>query len=153
MAKDFSKIVLGEGVLTYNNGTTDIDLGYTRGGVFNDNIVFLRRLVKGGTNKSYGIQVARLAGIPDLVIHNAKHILSTIEHKNNTDLPKPVLEPFKTKAKKKTKKKKKADDNQLELFSRDEGSVKKMLEKIDISSITPLEAINLLNDLKQEALK
>lgn len=40
MAKDFSKIMLGEGVLTYNDGATDIDLGYTRGGVFNDNVVF-----------------------------------------------------------------------------------------------------------------
>ncbi len=40
MAKSFGKIMLGEGVLTYNNGSTDIDLGYTRGGVFNDNVIF-----------------------------------------------------------------------------------------------------------------
>ncbi len=40
MAKDFGKIQLGEGVLTYNNGSTDVELGLTRGGVFNDNIVF-----------------------------------------------------------------------------------------------------------------
>jgi DNA mismatch repair protein MutS len=114
---------------------------------FNDNIVFLRRLVKGGTNKSYGIQVARLAGVPDIVINNAKHILSCVEQKNNSDIPKPLPKNLK----KKTKKQKKIDDNQLELFSRNEQSIKKTLEKIDISSMTPLEAINVLNDLKQKS--
>jgi len=111
---------------------------------FNDNIVFLRRLVRGGTNKSYGIQVARLAGIPDKVINNAKYILSRIEQKNNRDMIKP--DPKKTK--KKGKKRKDRDANQMELFNNQGQSIKKMLEKIDISSITPLEALNLLNDLK-----
>jgi DNA mismatch repair protein MutS len=115
---------------------------------FNDNIVFLRRLVKGGTNKSYGIQVARLAGVPDIVINNAKQILSRIEQKNDTDAPTPSPKQAKPKGKKKNK----TDDNQLDLFSNNDQSIKKMLEKIDISSITPLEAINLLNDLKQKAL-
>ena len=116
---------------------------------FNDNIVFLRRLVKGGTNKSYGIQVARLAGVPDIVINNAKHILSRVEQKNNAEFPKPLPK----KAKKKGKKKKGTDDNQLELFSSYEQTIKKVLEKIDISSMTPLEAINVLNDLKQKSIK
>jgi len=116
---------------------------------FNDNIVFLRRLVKGGTNKSYGIQVARLAGVPDIVIDNAKYILSCVEEKNNTDSP----EPLPQKTKKKTKKQKKIDDNQLELFSRKEQSIKKALENMDISSMTPLEAINILNDLKQKSIQ
>jgi len=111
---------------------------------FNDNIVFLRRLVKGGTNKSYGIQVARLAGIPDKVINNAKYILSGIEQKNNRNMIKPELK----QPKKKGKKRKDRDANQMELFNNQEQSIKKMLEKIDISSITPLEALNLLNDLK-----
>ncbi len=114
---------------------------------FNDNIVFLRRLVKGGTNKSYGIQVARLAGVPDIVINNAKQILSGIEQKNDTNIPKPPLKQTKPKGKKKNK----TDVNQLDLFGNNDHSIKKMLEKIDISSITPLEAINLLNDLKQKA--
>ena len=111
---------------------------------FNDNIVFLRKLVKGGTNKSYGIQVARLAGIPDIVIKNAKNILAGIEQKNNSDTVK--IEPKKTN--KKRKKKKNRDSNQMELFNYSEQSLKNMLENIDISSITPLEAMNLLNDLK-----
>ena len=116
---------------------------------FNDNIVFLRRLVKGGTNKSYGIQVARLAGVPDIVINSAKAILSEIEKKDTTSTPPST--PL--HAIKKGKKKKEIHDPQLELFGSNEHSIKKMLEKIDISSITPLEAINLLNDLKQKALK
>ncbi len=115
---------------------------------FNDNIVFLRKLVKGGTNKSYGIQVARLAGIPDIVINNAKYILSGIEQKNNTDMVK--LEPRKTQ--KKRGRKKLRDKNQIELFNNSEQVLKKMLEKIDISSITPLEALNLLNDLKKKSM-
>jgi len=115
---------------------------------FNDNIVFLRRLVKGGTNKSYGIQVARLAGIPDIVIDNAKHVLSGIEKSNNTV----GFEPRPKKTKKTRKKKKGKDTNQMELFNNNDQSIKKILEKIDISSITPIEAINLLNDLKQKSI-
>jgi len=116
---------------------------------FNDNIVFLRRLVKGGTNKSYGIQVARLAGVPDVVINNAKYILSCIEQKNNTDRPAPLPREIQ----KKGRKKKKTGDNQLELFGSNEQYIKKTLEKIDISSMTPLEAINMLNDLKQKSMQ
>jgi len=113
---------------------------------FNDNIVFLRRLVKGGTNKSYGIQVARLAGIPEIVISNAKHILSGIEKKSCTDMM-PYAPP---KKRGKKRKRKKTEETQIELFNNRENSIKKMLEKIDISSITPLEALNLLNDLKEK---
>ena len=116
---------------------------------FNDNIVFLRRLVKGGTNKSYGIQVARLAGIPDIVINNAKNILSGIEQKNSRD----VVPPEPEKIRKKGRRKKIKDTSQMELFNNNEQSIKKMLEKIDISSITPIEAMNLLNDLKIKACK
>lgn len=119
---------------------------------FNDNIVFLRRLVKGGTNKSYGIQVARLAGVPDRVIRNAKHVLAGIEKKDGPKAPTTLPDPDKDKRKKKGKKKKNTDVNQLELFNNTEQTIKKMLEKIDISSITPLEAIILLNDLKQKSM-
>jgi DNA mismatch repair protein MutS len=114
---------------------------------FNDNIVFLRRLVKGGTNKSYGIQVARLAGVPDIVIHNAKQILSGIEQKNTTEGHIPQPKPAKPKGRKKKK-----DVNQLELFNTDEHAIKTLLAKMDISRMTPLEAMNVLNDLKQKAL-
>ena len=115
---------------------------------FNDNIVFLRTLVKGGTNKSYGIQVARLAGIPDAIVEAAKHVLTHIETTaagtvDDTALSAPPPKP----------RKKKRVDPQLELFQSGEQSLKKMLEKIDISSITPLEALNKLNELKQVSQK
>jgi DNA mismatch repair protein MutS len=114
---------------------------------FNDNIVFLRELVRGGTNKSYGIQVARLAGVPDRVIDIAKGMLARTEQKNNTAQPVNLPEP------EKKKRKKKADPHQLELFESQDLSLKKILEKIYISSMTPLEAMIFLNDLKQKALK
>ena len=116
---------------------------------FNDNIVFLRTLVKGGTNKSYGIQVARLAGVPDQVVETAKHVLSNIEKENKTQIPDTSPAP----ARRKSKKRKKENDNQLELFSNSGQIVKKMLEKMDISSMTPLEALNFLNKLKKISME
>jgi DNA mismatch repair protein MutS len=124
---------------------------------FNDNIVFLRRLVRGGTNKSYGIQVARLAGVPDRVIDKAKMVLSRVEKTDDTDMadlpydhPIALVEP---KKRKKQKNKNQPRDNQLELFNTEEWSIIKMLEKVDISRMTPLEAINFLNDLKQKSIR
>ncbi|MBF0302304.1 MAG: DNA mismatch repair protein MutS [Desulfamplus sp.] len=79
---------------------------------FNDNIIFLRRLVEGGTNRSYGIQVARLAGVPEKVVMRAKDILNEIENSgnrakadNNTpelNLPEPKKNRRKTKPKSNT---------------------------------------------------
>ena len=111
---------------------------------FNENIVFLRQLIKGGTNKSYGIQVARLAGIPKQIIANAKLKLSNIEQ-NSQSHANITLPPNKSK---------KTNDNnetkQLDLFSNTGNKLIQMIEKIDISSMTPIEALNLLNDLKQK---
>jgi DNA mismatch repair protein MutS len=123
---------------------------------FNDNIIFLRELVRGGTNKSYGIQVAKLAGIPDSVINTAGRVLSGIEKNNWTDISNVQTAPPKGK-KQKNKKLKKNEASQMELFANQDSadrysSVKKMLEKIDISGMTPLEALNFLNDLKQKIL-
>ena len=112
---------------------------------FNDNIVFLRKLVKGGTNKSYGIQVARLAGIPDKVIMTAKQVLAGIE---KTDMTGPAIESVKKQNRATRKKKKTANKNQMELFAPDEQAIRKILERTDVARITPIEAINLLNDLK-----
>ncbi|MBU3951766.1 MAG: DNA mismatch repair protein MutS, partial [Proteobacteria bacterium] len=117
---------------------------------FNDNIIFLRRLVRGGTNKSYGIQVARLAGVPDPIIDSAKKVLSAIEQENKTEqpfsLPKESIEP------KKTRKKNPRDKGQLELFGNRDMLLRQMLEKADISNMTPLDALIFLNDLKKKAV-
>jgi len=121
---------------------------------FNDNIVFLRRLVKGGTNKSYGIQVARLAGVPDRIIDSAKIVLSKIEKKNNGEQHlHEAYEPKNSgKPKKRLKKKKNQNDGQLELFENSEKLLTKMLKKADISNMTPLDALIFLNDIKKKAL-
>ena len=114
---------------------------------FKDNIVFLRRLIKGGTDKSYGIQVAKLAGVPDKIIENAKLILSDIE-KNNGKKDTIGIQ-YKGKKGKKNKKIKK-DSYQFELFENNEQILRAMLKKIDVSKTTPLQALNILNDLKQK---
>ncbi len=119
---------------------------------FNDNIVFLRRLVKGGTNKSYGIQVARLAGVPDAIVRCAKHVLSGIETGNThpADLPAPP-EPS-PPPKRKTRKKRVSDPGQMELFEHGNPDLKEMLAGADISNMTPLQALNFLNEMKQKVL-
>jgi DNA mismatch repair protein MutS len=111
---------------------------------WNDEIIFLRKLVQGGTNRSYGIQVARLAGIPDRVIKRAKRILYKIEQGEYNSGEVSGLITEKTAAAK--------GPVQLDLFSKKESRLIEQLSKTDISKMTPLEALNLLNEL-QEKLK
>ncbi|MCP4693108.1 MAG: DNA mismatch repair protein MutS, partial [Desulfobacterales bacterium] len=111
---------------------------------WNEEIIFLRKLVSGGTNRSYGVQVARLAGIPDPVIRRAKKILRDIEL-GQTGAGAAIQTPG---AEKKSKKKKPV---QLELFRDPGGVVMEKINKIDIASLTPLEALNVLSDLQQTA--
>ena len=107
---------------------------------WNDDIIFLRKLVEGGTNRSYGIQVARLAGIPQKVIRRAKKILSDIESRDaGTDasplFPREDLEN---------------NQVQLDLFTSPGHFLIEELQKLDISVMTPIEALNCLNDLQQK---
>jgi DNA mismatch repair protein MutS len=107
---------------------------------WNDEIIFLRKLVAGGTNRSYGIQVARLAGIPDGVIRRAKKILYNIENDEH-DLTDTFVE----------KDGEKAGPVQMDLFSKKEHFFVEKLSKLDISKMTPLEALNYLNELREKA--
>jgi DNA mismatch repair protein MutS len=107
---------------------------------WNDEIIFLRKLVEGGTNRSYGIQVARLAGIPDGVIRRAKKILYNIENDEH-DLTDTFVE----------KDAEKAGPVQMDLFSKKEHFFVEKLSKLDISKMTPLEALNYLNELREKA--
>ena len=111
---------------------------------WNDEIIFLRKLVQGGTNRSYGIQVARLAGIPDPVIKRAKRILYKIEQgEYNSGEASGVINGKTPTAK---------GPVQLDLFSKKETKLIEQLSETDISKMTPLEALNFLNEL-QEKLK
>jgi DNA mismatch repair protein MutS len=111
---------------------------------WNDEIIFLRKLVQGGTNRSYGIQVARLAGIPARVIKRAKRILYKIEQGEYNSGEVAGLINGKTSTAK--------GPVQLDLFSKKETKLIEQLTETDISKMTPLEALNFLNDL-QEKLK
>ena len=134
---------------------------------FNDNIIFLRRLVQGGTNKSYGIQVARLAGVPDAVINKAKQILAATEKAQGSQQEQPWSQPkgmnqqAKTGIKTRTRDRESAGQNntdrsatrqqQMDLFARnDHDDIIKALEETDISTMTPIDALNFINDLKQK---
>jgi DNA mismatch repair protein MutS len=104
-----------------------------------DRIVWLRKIVPGGTDKSYGIEVARLAGLPQQTIERAKEILRDLESKGaNTNLPG-----------KKVKIKEKASVLQLNLFEAEKHAVVTELERMDISTLTPIEALNRLNELQK----
>ncbi len=109
---------------------------------WNDDIVFLRRLVQGSTNRSYGIQVARLAGIPATVISRAKQILFDIEQGNAG---------FESTTAASTAERK--GPVQMSFFDPPRNVLAETLSRIDISGMTPLEALNCLNDLKQKAEK
>jgi len=110
---------------------------------WNDEIIFLRKLVEGGTNRSYGIQVARLAGIPDQVIQRAKKILYHIENSEQGIAGSTVLAAGEGIAPK--------TQVQLNLFRRPDHLVIEKLQKLDISKMTPLEALNCLNELHEKA--
>ena len=109
---------------------------------WNDEIIFLRKLVPGGTNRSYGIQVARLAGIPDNVIIKARRILADIENSNHAIPGK--ADTLKTDGHQK------GMPVQLELFKGYGHAIVDKLAKIDISQMTPLEALNYLHALQQK---
>jgi DNA mismatch repair protein MutS len=110
---------------------------------WNDEIIFLRKLVEGGTNRSYGIQVARLAGIPALVVDRAKKILYKIENDEHV-----VSGPGACAAE---KGRQKAGAVQLALFRRPDRSIIEDLARLDISTMTPLEALNYLDSLREKA--
>jgi DNA mismatch repair protein MutS len=108
---------------------------------WNDEIIFLRKLVAGGTNRSYGIQVARLAGIPRDVIMRAKKILYRIENSNHVAPGLSVLPKEENLLK---------GQVQLNLFQHTGHLVIEKLQQVDISKMTPLDALNVLNELKDE---
>ena len=110
---------------------------------WNDEIIFLRKLVEGGTNRSYGIQVARLAGIPDTVIRRSKKILLRIENGNNGVRG---LVSEGGKAGKASK-----GPVQMDLFRSPEKRVMDKLLGLDIAKMTPLEALNCLDELSRKA--
>lgn len=121
-----------------------------------DDIVFLRKIIKGGADKSYGIQVARLAGVPEVVLARAKEIAAELSEHDITvtaaaDIMPKILEDVHSKGKGKGRSK--DTDGQLSLFGNaEESSVVADIKALDLSNMTPMKALLYLNDL-QERLK
>jgi DNA mismatch repair protein MutS len=107
---------------------------------WNNEVIFLRKVVPGVASKSYGIEVARMAGIPDSIIERAKSILLKLETEYSSYIP-----VFAEKREEKPE----GGPGQLDLFPSIYDILKKELGEIDINMITPLEALEILDRIKK----
>ncbi len=109
-----------------------------------DDIVFLRKIIRGGADKSYGIQVARLAGVPDAVISRAKELVEQLADSDITSTIKDITE-------KAEKQPKPQQYRQLSFFDiGPEAAVCDRIRALDLSTMTPIEALNALYDIQKE---
>jgi DNA mismatch repair protein MutS len=121
---------------------------------WNDRIIFLRKIDEGSCDHSYGIQVARLAGVPRQVIMRAKEILSNLENMELTPDHKPIL------ARHREGDRKPAQQASLDLFNGVQlnlmdsmnAEIVQQLQNLDLNKCTPLEALNILAELKKKAV-
>jgi len=109
-----------------------------------EDIIFLRKIIRGGADNSYGIQVARLAGVPASVINRAKEILKELE---DADINKREV---------RFKRARKPIEGQIDVFSfnaqqRNSDEVLNEIKSIDVSTLTPLDALNILYNLQKKA--
>lgn len=127
------------------------DLGITKEGVRNlniavkewgDRIIFLRKILEGGTNRSYGIQVAGLAGVPDEVIARAKEILENLERGELDEIGMPRLA-------RRRRGNDKGPSPQLSLFADEESLILREMRDLDPMTLTPLESLTLLHQWKE----
>ncbi|MBQ7657622.1 MAG: DNA mismatch repair protein MutS [Butyrivibrio sp.] len=116
-----------------------------------DDIVFLRKIIKGGADKSYGIQVAKLAGVPDMVIDRAKEIVGELTDNDITDKVQAIAKENKSDRKVKVKHYDDVDTNQMSLFDTvTDEEVLRRLQEIDITTLTPMDALNTLYKLQSD---
>lgn len=102
-----------------------------------DDIIFLRRIVRGGADDSYGIEVSKLAGVPEWVVQRAYEVLESLESMQPTvveQAPAPLREPT----------------EQITFSEVQKSDVEKMLETIDVNTLTPIEAMTILYQLKEK---
>ena len=103
-----------------------------------EDVIFLRKIVKGGTDESYGVHVAKLAGVPQVVTKRANEILKSIERKN-------VLNNKKIE-----KQEKGVAEGQLTMYNYKLAEIAHELDKVDVNDITPIEALNTLVKIKEK---
>ncbi len=121
-----------EGVKNYNIAVKE----------WGEKIIFLRKIMEGGTSRSYGIEVARIAGVPPDVIARAKEILRNLEKGEFDEIGMPRIARGRNAEK--------PGNPQLNLFTESEDVILDELRGLDISSMTPLAALNKLSELKSK---
>ena len=116
-----------------------------------DDIVFLRKIVKGGADKSYGIQVAKLAGVPDSVIERAKEIAEELGRHDIVDFTEILSNKKNSSTKKKKEHLDEVDLTQMSLFDAvNDNDIIEELKEIDVGNLTPIEALNKLYELQNK---
>ena len=103
-----------------------------------EDIIFLRKIVEGGTDESYGIHVARLAGVPKVVTNRANEILRSLERKN-------VIT-----GKKQEKTSKKQLEGQFDMYNYKLAEIAHELDKVNLNELTPIDALNTLVRIKEK---
>ena len=114
-----------------------------------DNIVFLRKIVKGGADKSYGIQVAKLAGVPEPVIARAKELVEELSDADITARAKEIAENSGSVLKKKITKADEVDLQQMSIFDTvNENDIIQEIMNLEINRMSPIDALNTLDKLQ-----
>ena len=103
-----------------------------------EDVIFLRKILPGGTDESYGVHVAKLAGVPKAVTKRANEILKTLERKSIIkDAPK-------------TKEEKAKSEGQMDMFNYKLAEIAHELDQVKLDEITPLDALNILSKMKEK---
>ena len=102
---------------------------------FGDSVVFLRKIIEGGADKSYGVHVAEMAGLPHSVVIRARQLLKSLSKNDNNDINAIKSMP---------------QVKQMDIFSKNEEKLKSELSEIDINNMTPLDALAKLDELKKK---
>ncbi len=105
-----------------------------------DDITFLRRIVRGGADDSFGIEVAKLAGVPNKIVNRAKQILAELEGGQQVTMPR-----------RRATKQEAQEDMQLAIIPPNETEILDRLKKLDVNTLTPIECMNTLFELSNLA--
>ena len=101
-----------------------------------EDVIFLRKIIRGGTDESYGIHVAKLAGVPNSVVATSTKILKSLERKSA------LIE--------KKEENKKVTDGQLDMYNYKLADIAQELDKVDLNELTPINALNILVKMKEK---
>ena len=122
--------IIHDGVKNYNISVRE----------WGDEIIFLRKIEEGPADKSYGIQVARLAGVPDAIIGRAKEVLYNLQNESLNETGKPKFSSGKTKKRR----------EQLDLFSSAHDTVITEIMNLETDSLSPEEALSIMKELREK---